>query len=255
MEIVYGPVSSWRLKRSLGIDLICREKACPFDCIYCSLGETVEKTEKRQEFVPSKEVEEALKLALEEVEADIITLAGTGEPTLAENMGEVIDIAKETTNLPVAVLTNSSLMDRPDVRRELAKADKVIGSLDSPNQEIFEKVNRPIEGLSLDKIISGMKKFRKEFEGEFAIEGMFVPENKEFSDEIATIINRIAPDEVQINTPLTTSNATPLDKKELEKIHERFNGMKTRTVYEEKKIKVESKIGKEKLRKLKRGRE
>ncbi len=255
MEIVYGPVSSWRLGRSLGVDLICQKgKVCSLDCTYCSLGRTTELTTERRVFVPTERVARELREAMKKVEADIVTFSGTGEPALALNLGEAIKVAREISGLPVAVLTNSSLMNREDVRRDLARADIVIGELDAPNEEIFKRINRPCEGIHLADTIEGMKKFRKGFNGKFSLEVMCVSENKDFSKEIAAIARTIEPDEVQINTPLRSSPVRPLAPEELNAIKKDFKGMNARSVYEAKKVEVKKVVGLKKLRQLKRKR-
>jgi len=257
MDIIYGPVSSWRLGRSLGVDLICQEKGkvCSFDCVYCSLGETTEKTVERRTFVPTERLEGALGEAAGEVEADVVTLSGTGEPTLAQNLGKAIETVRKVSDLPVAVLTNSSLMSRKDVRRDLAKADIVVGSLDAPNEELFRKINKPHQELHLGDIVEGMKKFRDEFGGKFSLEVMFVPDNRDFSKEIAEVARSIRPDEVQINTPLRSSPVRPLTPEELGEVQESFEGMESQSVYQSEKVEVEKVVGPEKLRRLKRPRE
>ncbi len=254
MEIVYGPVSSWRLGRSLGVDLICQEegKVCSFDCVYCSLGKTTELTTKRRVFVPTELVAQELKKVMGKVEPDIVTFSGTGEPTLAQNLGEAIKVAREILGIPTAVLTNSSLITREDVRRDLAQADVIIGELDAPNEEIFKRINRPREGILLSDLIKGTKKFREEFKGKFSLEVMFVPENKLFSKEIAAIARAISPDEVQINTPLRPSHARPLNQEELKEVQRNFEGMNFASVYEAKKPEVKKTVGPKKLRVLKR---
>ena len=250
---VYGPVSSWRLGRSLGIDPICAErKICTFDCVYCSLGRNARKTVNRGIFVPARVVERDLKEALKKIEADVVTFSGTGEPTLAENLGELIEIAREVSDLPVAVLTNSSLLFRKDVERDLAKADIVKGKLDASNDELFKSINCPHEKISLSKVIKGLENFRKEFAGRFALEIMFVPENKQFSEEIAKIVRTIKPDEIQINTPLRPSPVRPLTPAELGEVQRSFKGMNFRTVYKATKSKVGKVIGKKKIKELKR---
>lgn len=254
VEIVYGPVSSWRLGRSLGVDLICQEKGkvCSFDCVYCSLGKTTDLTTKRRVFVPTELVARDLKKAMGKVEADVVTFSGTGEPTLAQNLGEAIKVAREISGLPIAVLTNSSLMTREDVRRDLAQADIVIGQLDAPNEELFKRISRPHEKIVFEDVIEGMKKFREESKGKFALEVMFVPENKDFSKQIAAIARTIKPDEVQINTPLRPSSVNPLAQEELDEIKKAFEGMNVRSVYEAKIAEVKKVVGREKLRQLKR---
>lgn len=254
-EVVYGPVSSWRLGRSLGVDSICAKgKICSFDCVYCSLGRTTIKTVDRITFVQSETVKRALEKALKRVKADVVTFSGTGEPALAKNLGELIEIAKDVSGLPVAVLTNSSLQFSKDVRRDLAKSDIVKGKLDASNDGLLRRINHPHEKILLSKIITGLKKFRREFTGGFAIEVMFVPENKDFSDEIAEIVKTIEPDEVQINTPLRPSHAAPLTREELEKVEKSFRSLNYRSVY---KTRIPARhylkvLGEEKIRRLKR---
>lgn len=253
VEIVYGPVSSWRLGRSLGVDLLCQEgKICSLDCIYCSLGRTMQLTTERNVFVPTELVARELSEVMKEVEADIVTFSGTGEPTLAQNLGDAIKAAKEISGLPIAVLTNSSLMNREDVRRDLVQADVVIGELDAPNEKIFKRINRPHREIRLADTVEGMKKFRREFRGKFALEVMFVPDNKAFSGEIAAIAQAIAPDEVQINTPIRPSPVRPLTPEELKEVQRDFVGMDSVSVYEAKKPEVRTTVGSKKLRMLKR---
>ncbi|MBC7219640.1 MAG: radical SAM protein [Hadesarchaea archaeon] len=253
MAIVYGPVSSWRLGRSLGVDPICqRGKICSFDCIYCSLGPTTEKTVERRIFVTEDQVARALRQAIKKVEADVVTFSGTGEPTLAKNLGELIETAREISGLPVAVLTNSSLQSRREVRDDLAKADVVKGKLDVFNDQLFQTINRPHRSLSFQEIVKGLKKFRAGFRGSFQLEVMLVPENLGFSREIAEIVRSIGPDEVQLNTPLRPSPVRPLTPQELERVQSDFEGMKLRSVYLAAKPKVGSMVGKDKVRRLKR---
>ena len=119
-SIIYGPVPSWRLGRSLGIDLLSTKgKTCSFDCIYCQLGKTVHSLTERRQFVSLDELAAELE-GVKDIPADYATFSGVGEPTLASNLGEAIELARSVLRLPVAVLTNSSLMTREDVCNELA---------------------------------------------------------------------------------------------------------------------------------------
>jgi wyosine [tRNA(Phe)-imidazoG37] synthetase (radical SAM superfamily) len=220
--------------------------------VYCSLGRTTIKTIERRIFVPEEIVKWNLEKALKKVKADVVTFSGTGEPTLAKNLGKLIDIAKDVSGLPVAVLTNSSLQSRKDVRRELARADIVKGKLDASGEGLLKLINRPHEKILLSKIVTGLKKFRKEFAGRFELEVMFVPENKDFSGAIAEMVKTIEPDEVQINTPLRPSPVRPLTPEELKEVQRDFEGMNFISVYEAKKPKVGKAVGLKKLRVLKR---
>jgi wyosine [tRNA(Phe)-imidazoG37] synthetase (radical SAM superfamily) len=232
-SILYGPVSSWRLGRSLGFDLFSpRGKTCSFDCTYCEWGATVNPLVERREFVTLAELKKELETA-KGVSADYATFAGGGEPTLVSNLGEAIEIVKSTLKLPVAVITNSSLMPRQDVRRELARADLVIAKVDAPNEEVFHAVNRPCKGYTLDEIIQGIKRFREEYKGKLALQMMFVEANKGCAGEMAKIAGELSPDEVQINTPLRPCAVKPLSPQEIVGIREKFRGLKkVVTVYE-----------------------
>ena len=233
MSVVYGPVSSWRLGASLGIDLISTPaKTCSFDCVYCQLGKTVQPLTERREFVALSRVASDLQY-LEKVKADHATFAGVGEPTLASNLGQAIDIVRSALGLPVAVLTNSCLMYRDDVRDELARADVVVAKLDAPNQALFLEVNRPFAGLRLDQILEGLKRFRRQFRGKFCLQMMFVKDNKDSAAEMAGLAAELSPDEIQINTPLRPCAVEPLPPADIAAIRREFDGMAgVVTVYE-----------------------
>ncbi len=238
-SIIYGPVPSWRLGKSLGIDLISTKgKTCSFDCIYCQLGRTVHPLVERSEFVQISEL--ALQLErIKSVTADYATFSGVGEPTLASNLGKAIEVVKSKLSLPVAVLTNSSLMSRKDVRQELAQADVVVAKLDASNEKLFYHVNRPVANLHLDEIVEGIKHFRLEYRGELALQMMFVEANKNYALEMARIAAELSPDEVQINTPLRPCSVKPLTPEEIAVIKSEFSRFEeVVTVYEAAKPKV-----------------
>ena len=93
MKIIYGPVASWRLGKSLGVDLICSEKKiCSFDCIYCQLEKTYRITRQRKSFISLDKLKKDLRHALHQTTPDVITLSGMGEPTLAKNISKAIQI-------------------------------------------------------------------------------------------------------------------------------------------------------------------
>lgn len=254
MGIVYGPVPSWRLNKSLGVDLICLKngKACPYDCVYCQLGKTTDKVIERKIFVDTDEAVREVEESLDIVDTDIITFSGTGDPTLAHNLSDVTIGLREILDIPLAILTNSALMDREDVRQDLYELDEVVGSLDASNEELFKKINKPHDNLKLESIIDGMKEFRDEFDGKFSLETMFTPENKEYSSQIAEIVKSIDPDEIQINTPLRSSPIKPLTEEGIDRVMEDFQGMNVKSVYDARKFEVKDAIGRDKLRQLKR---
>jgi len=241
MKTVYGPVSSWRLGRSLGVDLICsKEKICSFDCIYCQLGELWKKNAQRNNFVSIKEMESEIVSALQTTTPDVITFSGTGEPTLAKNMDLAIKTIRNISNIPLAVLTNSSLMNREDIRDTLCKLDIVVAKLDAPNEEIFQRINQPVDNITFKETIDGIKKFKKIFTGKLALQIMFMYENMQYVDKMMQLTKNIGPDEVQINTPLRICPVKPLTEKQLGHIEKKFKiqGLNTISVYTSKKPKT-----------------
>lgn len=232
-SVIYGPVSSWRLGKSLGVDLVStRGKTCSFDCTYCQLGRTVHPLAERREFITLAELVKELETA-KEVPADYATFSGVGEPTLASNLGRAIGIVKSALGLPVAVLTNSSFMPREGVRQELARADLVVAKVDAPNEELFQTINRPVDGHPLDEILQGIRDFRSEYKGKLALQMMFVEANRDCAPEMAKIARELSPDEVQINTPLRACSVKPLSPEEIATIRDKFRGFeRVVTVYE-----------------------
>jgi wyosine [tRNA(Phe)-imidazoG37] synthetase (radical SAM superfamily) len=152
---LYGPVPSRRLGRSLGIDLV-PHKICTYDCIYCQTGKTTKWTLLRREYVPVKEVLKEVKAFLsEDVPFDHFSLSGSGEPTLHSKIQSIIKGIKEMSSVPVAVITNGSLLYMKAVREDLLQADIVLPSLDGVSSRIFKKINRPHEKLNVEKMIEG----------------------------------------------------------------------------------------------------
>jgi wyosine [tRNA(Phe)-imidazoG37] synthetase (radical SAM superfamily) len=219
---IYGPVPSWRLGSSLGIDLLSQEeKICNFDCVYCQLSATKKHTIERKIYVPVKEVIEELE-RLPAGQIDYITFSGRGEPTLAENLGQAIKAIKLIRKVPVAVLTNSSLMYKEEVRKELTLADFVVAKLDAYSPDSLQEINRPAKEIEFANILEGIKEFRKGYQGKLALQIMFIDQNKDNIQKFTYLTNYIKPDEVQINTPLRPCNIKPLPKEEILKIKETF---------------------------------
>ncbi len=238
-KYIYGPVPSWRLGRSLGIDPVLNDgKVCTFDCTYCQLGRTKVFTDERNLFVAAPEIIDELN-SLPRLEIDYITFSGTGEPTLAENLGDMIRAIREIRTEKIAILTNSSLMHRKDVQKDMSLADFVVAKLDAPLQKVFESVNRPIKTTKIENIIQAIKDFRSSYMGKLALQIMFTEQNKNYAPEIAKVAKEISPDEVQINTPLRPCKAKPLPKEELDKIKKCFKDLNAISVYEAEIKKVE----------------
>ncbi|MFB3902876.1 MAG: radical SAM protein [Acidobacteriota bacterium] len=197
---VYGPVRSWRVGMSLGIDPICVNSICSFNCTYCQLGFIQVRINERQVFVPTEKVMRDLSESRWR-EADIMTVSGSGEPTLAANLGAIVEGLKAYTRKPVLVLTNGTLLHLPEVREDLSNCDKVFVKLDGATEQTFHRINRPVSGVSLEGIISATAAFRQTYRGFLGIQMMFTRVNIGEIRDFAAILNRLQPDEVQLNTP------------------------------------------------------
>src|SRR4030042_1223891 len=228
-KYIFGPVPSRRLGRSLGVDLV-PYKTCTFDCIYCDLGKTTCKTVSRQSYVPPEEIQGELELTLSVLEKkpDYISLSGSGEPTLNNNIGQIIRKIKEVTSIPIAVLTNGSLLSLEEVRNDLLGADLVVPSLDAITPILFEYINRPHPNLKIEEIISGLIQFRKQYLGQIWLEILFcrgANDGKEEVEKFKGVIEKVQPDRVQLNTPVrppAEDFAFPLTLGQLEEIRERL---------------------------------
>jgi len=221
-EYIFGPVPSRRLGRSLGVDLV-PFKTCSYDCIYCQLGRTTSKTTKRKEWVPIDIVTKQLKEKLDS-KPDYITLSGSGEPTLYLRLEELISRIKDITDIPVAVLTNGSLLWLPEVRDALKSADMVVPSLDAGSSQMFQYVNRPHSDITFSKMLQGLVEFRKDYNGQYWLEVFLlagVTTTEMEINRLKTCIAAIQPDLVQINTvtrPPAENFAEPVPQKQLEQI-------------------------------------
>jgi wyosine [tRNA(Phe)-imidazoG37] synthetase (radical SAM superfamily) len=200
---LYGPVSSRRLGRSLGVDIV-PYKVCSYDCVYCQLGRTTNLTSQPQALVSAKEVVDEIERWLRNGgQADYITFAGSGEPTLNTELGEMIRLTRQLTSMPIAVLTNGSLLAYPEVREAVLSADLILPSLDAGREETFRSVNRPAEGMSFRDMAEGLVWTAQEARGEIWLEVMLVRGYNDSEDElraIREIVRRIVPERVQINT-------------------------------------------------------
>lgn len=220
----YGPVPSRRLGLSLGVDIIPL-KTCTYNCIYCQLEETTNQTKERQSFCDIaellKEVEGRLR---SRPDADYITMSGSGEPTLNRDIGAIIDGIRRLSSKPIAVITNSSLLWRPDVRAELSKADLVIPSLDAGSDDLFRQINRPAEGLEFSEIIEGLRTFTRQTSSRVWIEVMLVSGINDTPEELAhlhEILRGLRLEKVQLNTvirPPSELLAKPLTPQGMEHV-------------------------------------
>ena len=218
---IFGPVPSRRLGSSLGLDLI-PYKTCSFDCIYCQLGRTTCKTLERKEYVSVEEISKELDsfLSNNPPAIDYVTLAGSGEPTLNTGFGRLIDLVKERTDKPVALLTNSSLLTDEKIRKDLSKADVIVPTLSSSSQEVFEKIHRSCPRIKAGEIITALGSFVREYDTEVHL-GVFMVAG--YNDDEKSLmglrdaVSEISPDYVEINTVTrppaeTYAKAVPLER-------------------------------------------
>ncbi len=233
---LYGPVLSRRLGHSLGVD-ITPLKTCSYDCLYCQLGKTTRKSIRREHFYPPGEILEQIETALREGSGpDVVTFSGSGEPTLNADLGELIRGVKAFTEVPVAVITNSSLIADPGVQEDLLAADLVVPSFDAAGDEVFQAINRPHPEVELVKIRDGLVRFRDRYEGEIRLEILFldgVNNHPEELERLRLAAREIRPDGIDLNTavrPPAEPSAKALSYEQLETIRD-FFGEKARIVF------------------------
>lgn len=224
-KYLFGPVPSRRLGMSLGIDLVPK-KVCSLDCVYCEVGATTKLTLERKEYILfDKVIRELEDFFSTRPEPDFLTFSGSGEPTLNSRLGDVLNFVKHRKpQLPVAVLTNGTLLYDKVVRMELLKADVVLPSLDAAIDSSFRKINQPVSGLNMDTYIQGLMDFRKEFPGEIWLEVLIIPGYNDCNENLEALKNtfiKIRPDRIQLNTLDRPGNLPDLraaSRKELQKI-------------------------------------
>ncbi|MFH0791084.1 MAG: radical SAM protein [Candidatus Omnitrophota bacterium] len=228
MRYIYGPLRSRRLGNSLGINLT-DYKTCSFDCVYCQLGKSIRKTQERKEYISIEEIINELKAGIanhsfEVKDLDYITLSGSGEPVLNIKIEQAIKEIKSLTNLPIAILTNASLLKDPSVRPAVQGVDLIVPSLDAVTQEIFEKINRPCPGINIKDIINGLIDLRKEFRGKIWLEIMLVRginDDLRHIRKLKEVIDNISPDEIHLNSPVRAAaemEISAVTKNKIEKI-------------------------------------
>ncbi len=227
VSYVFGPVPSRRLGLSLGIDLI-PFKTCTFDCLYCQVGKTTCKTVTPKAFAPVREVVDELKKKLATHSPDVITLAGSGEPTLHVDIDRVIKAVKQMTGKRIAVLTNGSLFWKDEIRHRVLGADIIVPTLTSAYEPTFRTIHRPHPELDLSKIMEGLKKLRKDYKGLLYLEVVLLAGLNDTEKEIEglrALIEQIEPERIQLNTvvrPPADSSAIALDIKKMQEVMEIF---------------------------------
>lgn len=207
MKYVFGPVPSRRLGRSLGIDPIPL-KTCNWNCVYCQLGRTSPPTNQRRDYAPQEEIIAEVRSTLARTppgQIDWLTFVGSGEPTLHAGLGDMIRRLKSCSSIPLAVITNGSLLFQPEIRRALAQADLVMPSLDAGSERLYRMLDRPLPGLGFNRFVDGLVAFRRGFPGRLWIEVMLIQGRNDSAaalEDLAQVLERIGPDEVHLNLPV-----------------------------------------------------
>jgi len=225
VKYTYGPVPSRRLGISLGVDLVPK-KICTYDCIYCQIGRTTRQTIERREYAPPRSILRDVTEALKEWgdTVDYLAISGSGEPTLNSTIEEVIREIKKMTSVPVAVITNSSLMHLGKVRQALLEADVIMPSLDAVTPSVFQTINRPHPSLDITEIIQGLADFRKVYKGQIWLEILLCRGVNDGGEEIEAFrqaIRTIRPDKIHLNTvvrPAVEDYASALSRERMEQV-------------------------------------
>jgi wyosine [tRNA(Phe)-imidazoG37] synthetase (radical SAM superfamily) len=201
---LFGPVPSRRLGISLGLDLV-PIKTCTLNCVYCESGRTTHLSLERKEYVPYEALKEELTHYFSHnPRPDYVTFSGSGEPTLNSRIGDVVHLIKnQAPDIPIAVLTNGTLLFQKQTCDDIKDATVVIPSLDAATEKVFKKINQPHPQLKIETLIKGLIQFRKDYTGQIWLEVFIVPGLNDTEKELTALkcaIKKIEPDRIQLNT-------------------------------------------------------
>ncbi len=198
--IVFGYIPSRRLGRSLGVNNLPK-KFCTYSCVYCQIGKTNDLVVKRRVFYDPKQIYREVDKALKNVgEVDYITFVPNGEPTLDANLGKTAEMLKDFGK--VAIITNSSLIWREDVKEDLMNFDLVSFKVDAVNEITWKSINRPHKSLKLSPILENLIDFRQDFKGKVITETMLIYGAKYDFNKIAGFLRKLKPDKAYISIPI-----------------------------------------------------
>ncbi|MFO8236085.1 MAG: radical SAM protein [Bacteroidales bacterium] len=230
-NLIFGPIPSRRLGRSLGINNI-PPKICSYSCVYCQIGRAIEMDYQRKAYYAPEQIFREVEKKVEEAgknneKIDYLTFVPDGEATLDVNLGREVEMLKHF-DIKQAIITNSSLMDREDVRNELMKMDLVSVKVDSVLHGIWKKVDRPHKNLDLDRIKNGLQQFAKQYKGKFITETMMIDginDNEESLKKTADFIAHLNPAVAYISIPTrppARKNVKPADEIQVNKAYQIF---------------------------------
>jgi wyosine [tRNA(Phe)-imidazoG37] synthetase (radical SAM superfamily) len=205
--IAFGPVPSRRLGQSLGINNI-PPKICTYSCIYCQVGRTLNMQVERKAFYKPEDIISEVKEKIRKTKGkgdliDYLTFVPDGEPTLDVNLGHEIELLKKS-GIKTAVITNSSLLWKKEVRNELSAADWVSLKIDTVNESTWQKINRPHGALKFEEILNGILEFADTYERMLTTETMITRDINDSLDEmnkVSDFISKINPKQSYIAVP------------------------------------------------------
>lgn len=205
--IVFGPVPSRRLGRSMGINNI-PPKVCTYSCVYCQLGNTIKMQVDRQAFYEPETILQQVRDKVEKVQKageaiDYLTFVPDGEPTLDVHLGREIELLR-ALEIPIAVISNASLIWREDVRADLVKADWVSLKIDAVREDAWRQADRPRRSLQLASILDGALEFARAYQGKLVTETMLVEglnDGEELVRETADFVARLRPAVAYLSIP------------------------------------------------------
>ena len=221
---VYGPIPSRRFGLSLGIDIV-PHKTCQLDCIYCQLGPTEETTVTPSCFFPIDDIIRDVQEALREGPApDVITLAGSGEPTLYTGLETLITRLKEVSDAPVLLITNGVMLRDPMVEKAAMLADILAPSLDAGDAQTFARINRPHPDIRFEDVVQGLRDVTHAHPGEVRLEIMLIAGVNDTEAQLQAlheIVKTLRVDRIDLNTPvrppIPERGALPCDATVLER--------------------------------------
>lgn len=237
-KIAFGPIPSRRLGRSLGINNI-PPKTCTYSCVYCQVGRTTAMALERRAFFPPGEIYKAARAKVDAARwhgesIDYLTFVPDGEPTLDVNLGRELDLLRPL-GVKLAVITNSSLLGREDVRADLARADWVSVKVDAVDGETWRRVNRPHGRLRLGDVLEGVCAFVKTFKGTLATETMLVRgvnDEPERIGEVADFVAVLGPSVAYLSVPTrppAERTVRPPDEETVARAYDAFTSRGLRT--------------------------
>lgn len=224
---VFGPVPSRRLGISLGVDLVT-PKSCNMNCVFCECGATKKLTLKRERFKNPEEIKEEIGKVLENITPDYITFSGSGEPTLSKDIGEIISWIKKHTNVKVCVITNGLLLNDGKVIEEIKEADLIIPTLNSIDNMIFKKINRPSAEVDVSQLMGGLRNLSEKYLGNIFIETFIIEglnDSDEHTEKMAKFLKNLKFTKLQLNSldrAGTEKWVKPASEKTLKNIKEKY---------------------------------